>query len=311
MVQFKTFGARILILCALGWIEACPGAPAQPSALRSPRQNTYSSASNVVTWPLPKLTKSFRELRGLKPATSQEELPSLLDRVGKCVRAVWKNLPSTVAQEDIVSDRLGYSGLVVSTTHQRDDYFVMARSGGGETNFDEYRAASKGGRVLTDPSEKGLILTYGFAQMWVVFAPGNRARSDFRYLGRQRVNRQWTYVIAFAERPGDAPVKGEFGAGASAVKLIYQGIAWVADDDFHVVRLRSDLLTPHPEIKLDRLTTLITFGEVHFPTVSVPLWLPYRVIVTTIWGRTVYQNRHTYSDYRLFNVQSKILPVKP
>jgi hypothetical protein len=270
-----------------------------------------SKPLNVVTWPIPQLTRFYSQLLGLKPTAGQEGLPSLLDKLGRGVQAALKNLPSTVARENIVFDRLHYDGVVTSTLRQRYDYFVLAHTAGSITTLDEYRAVPNGVRDLADTSGAGFAPTRGFTEMWVVFSSVDQNRSDFRYLGRQHVDRQWTYVIAFRERPGEAVVSGDFANGTRSAELVFQGIAWISADDFHLVRLLTDLQSPYPEVGLDQLTTQITFGQVALATVPGPVWLPQEVVVTAVCKGSIFRNRHSYSDYRLFAVQSKILPAKP
>lgn len=75
--------------------------------------------------------------------------------------------------------------------------------------------------------------------------------------------------------------------------------------------MRTDLLAPRPEIGLDEQTTEITFGEVRFADVPIPLWLPRDVSVyikfTSAAPIQVFHNVHHYGDYRRFRVSTKIL----
>ena len=42
--------------------------------------------------------------------------------------------------------------------------------------------------------------------------------------------------------------------------MLLQGIAWIDQSDFRIVRLRTDLLAPQPEIQVQRQTASILFG---------------------------------------------------
>jgi hypothetical protein len=44
--------------------------------------------------------------------------------------------------------------------------------------------------------------------------------------------------------------------------MLTQGIAWIDKESFHIVRMRSDLLAPQPEIGLEEQTTKVDFSEV-------------------------------------------------
>jgi hypothetical protein len=74
---------------------------------------------------------------------------------------------------------------------------------------------------------------------------------------------------------------------------------------YQIRRLRTDLLRPLPLIHLNRQTTDISFKEVSFTDVKSDVWLPHQVAVTVDWNGRVYRNWHTYSDFKLFNVEAR------
>ena len=75
--------------------------------------------------------------------------------------------------------------------------------------------------------------------------------------------------------------------------------------------MREDLLAPRPDIRLENLTTKINFGEVDLPRAGASLWLPQEAVVEWEFNGTVVEERHLYSDYRLFAVKTRILPGAP
>jgi len=86
---------------------------------------------------------------------------------------------------------------------------------------------------------------------------------------------------------------------------MYQGFAWVDPQSHQILRMRTDLLAPRSDVRLPRQTTEIRFGEVHFDSYSQAFWLPREVLVTVEYERQIYRNRHLYSDYLVFLVESK------
>jgi hypothetical protein len=69
--------------------------------------------------------------------------------------------------------------------------------------------------------------------------------------------------------------------------------------------MRTDLLKPLPKVRLVRQTTEIHYGEVHFKQIPLAFWLPREVTVTVQWKGRVFRNSHRYSDFRLFNVETR------
>ncbi len=86
---------------------------------------------------------------------------------------------------------------------------------------------------------------------------------------------------------------------------LVQGVAWIDELSFQIVRLRTGLLAPPPGAGLKQQTTDIRFEEVRFEKLPAGLWLPHEVVVTMDWKGEIFRNRHRYSDFKLFSVETK------
>ena len=91
------------------------------------------------------------------------------------------------------------------------------------------------------------------------------------------------------------------------VPVFLQGLAWVDASDFHIWRLRTDLLSPPPEVSLHRLTADIQFKPTRVEEISSLISLPHEVKVTSVVRGSTTQETHSYSEYRLFRARSKIV----
>ena len=90
------------------------------------------------------------------------------------------------------------------------------------------------------------------------------------------------------------------------MEMLTQGILWVDKDNFQILRMRSDLLAPNKEIRLDRLTTDVTFGQVRLQDLPNSLWLPSDVDVYIDIGNEKFRNLHHYANYRRYRVAVKV-----
>jgi hypothetical protein len=116
-----------------------------------------------------------------------------------------------------------------------------------------------------------------------------------------------TYVLGFAQRPGEATFFVTMrGTGGSDVDMLTQGILWVDKNSFQIIRMRSDLPAPNSEIRLDQLTTDVTFNPVQLQDVPIPLWLPSDVDVSLEIDKQRFHNVHHYTNYRRYRVSVKI-----
>jgi hypothetical protein len=131
--------------------------------------------------------------------------------------------------------------------------------------------------------------------------------SRFRYLGQQQTDGHSTFVIGFAQVPGSVEAPGLFVADRESIPMLLQGVAWIDQADFRIVRLRTDLLAPQPEISVQKQTANIVFGAVRIAEIDSELWLP-RVVHVEMQSRgQVFEEQHEYSKYRLYKAKSKII----
>ena len=278
------------------------------------------------------LQRSVPELRGLKPDRDQEKLAALLDKVGAKTVDLARKTPNLISHEAVVESREGivenrqeFSYLILShpqgkTAVTLDEFRVDLRSGEKFQTDDGERAAASGSsdsspwadlarasqQFAASQAGRG-PQSQGFANMWIYFYPPNRPESTFRYLGEQKMDGRHALVLAFEQNPKAVRSPAKFRFDGKAIPIFFQGVAWVDPSDFRIIRLRTDLLLPVPEVSLSRLTAEIRFMEARIAEVATPLSLPREVVVTTeVRGLTLRDN-HKYSDYRLFRAHSKIV----
>jgi hypothetical protein len=274
-------------------------------------QSYYVNARPLLDYPLHDLLRAAPELQGLEPTGNQDELAFILDKAGKVTEDLLGSMPNLVSREDVTQQKLRSPGSVKD--HRRDefDYMILVHRQDANVTLDEYRAGPHGSPLEAQGLEEGFMLTRGFASAWLHFLPPIQPAARFRYLGQQTNGGLRCYVVAFAQKPGSATVTGTVVYEGVSVRILYQGIAWIDEASFRIVRLRTDLLAPRPDIGLERQTTELHFGETRLPQTVSPLWLPQEVVVTTDMNHQFFRNVHRYSGYRLFKVETKILPAPP
>jgi tetratricopeptide (TPR) repeat protein len=270
-----------------------------------------SGAKPVVKQTVDELLTAVPELQGLEPAKDQAELPAILQKTGERVESFFYDFRNTTSREDVREEQLRSTGKVKSFLNATYQYWLLGSSDYGRASLKEYRTAPEGKRQVKEASHEGLMLTEGFASVSHLLLPAYQKESDFVYLGRQREDGHDTQVLAFAQRPETSRLVGSFSDVEKNdwTLTLSQGIVWIDSETYQIVRLRTDLLYPIPKQHLDRMTTDIEYGEVHFNELARSVWLPHEVVVTVESRGKLRRNRHAYSGYRMFNVQSKILAV--
>jgi Tfp pilus assembly protein PilF len=248
---------------------------------------------------------------GLEPAKDQEQLSSILDGVGARILEMINNFPNTSSREAIHQEKLARKGGVSGTQNQEFRYLCLVPRETWGPGFIEYRADFDGNPALPKGLSEGFMLTSGFASAGLIFHPAYRSESTFRYLGRQKINGQNTFAVAFAQIPGKSHLFGSFQKGLTSETTFSQGLAWINPDTYQIIRLHTDLLAPLPELRLEKETLNVDFNEVRFNHPKQALWLPEQVTVTLDWNGRELRNTHEYSDFKIFNVEASEKIGKP
>ena len=265
----------------------------------------YEQARTVIDRPPEELIRSVPALEGLEPAESQQPLPSVLARVQRNVEKFFREMPNTVSVEEIHEESLNRKGEVKDFLDEKFQYLLLARPERSELGLREFRTPTVADAPQSAKLKSGYMRTSGFACTSLHLHPAYRAKVNLRLLGRQMIDKRRTWVIAFAQRPENALVLARFDAEGKSSPMLVQGVAWIDPESFQILRLYTDLLKPPPETHLTKQTTEIRYAEVGFKEVASSLWLPTEVTVTVQWKGRTFRNRHRYSDYMMFNVETE------
>ena len=264
--------------------------------------SAYRQGSPLIDAPLAELIKADPDLAGLEPAADQTQLGDLLEKVGASVDAFFRQFQNATSRERIREEQLNKSGRVTRTLEQKFQYLLLTQpTPNGLLSLDEYRTDQSGSLAGPVGLNDGFMLSAGFASVSLFFHPAYQSGSDFRYLGRARVNGTDCEVVGFAQVPSKAKMFERFNSPGSSVLVLHQGVAWIDPSEWRIVRLRTDLLEPSPKVRLLRETTEIHYSLVRFKGVEEPVSLPAGVAVTLRWKGKTFRNLHQYDDFKLFN----------
>jgi len=266
---------------------------------------TYARKDKTeVDQPIDYLQRTTPELRTLAPATDQSALAGILSAVGTNVENSFRNYPNTSSVEDIQQEKLSRRGKREGYLEKKFYYLCVTPQQSWGPGFSEFRNAVNGEAGQLAGLNDGYMLTSGFTSASLIFHPAYQAQSQFRYLGRQQMGGINAYVLAFAQVPAKSKLYGTFKSHNSLATTFTQGLVWIDPQTYQILRLRTDLLKPLPEVRLERQTTEIAYSEVRFKGVEGSFWLPKEVTVTVQWAGRSLRNEHEYSGFKVFNVAS-------
>ncbi|HEY6339694.1 MAG TPA: hypothetical protein VIW68_14470 [Candidatus Sulfotelmatobacter sp.] len=269
-----------------------------------------------------------RGLEHVELAQDQSQLAVLLDKIGAKTLENVRKTPDLISQEAVIL-KLGHT-----ETRRNFSFLILQhRLDPQSAVFDEYRVDLKNGEqietdfekiasldspapsppaasqltVLPAPPSESPTLSQGFVNQWLYFYPTNQSSSEFRYLGEEAVNGHQALVVAFAQKPASVRLPATFVSENTTYQIFVQGIAWIDPSDYRIMRLQTDLLSSAAGRRLRQLTVDTRFAEVRLAGVPSPLWMPRQARVTASIGTITLDERHTYTDYRLFRAHSKIV----
>ncbi len=317
----------------LALLMACAGLSARPQLQEPPaatavdgvseQKKLYADAHPYLNELLPKLKKMLPVLDGVKPVANQDQLPDILAKVGARAEELLHKVPNLVSDEEVrevigVESRknstyfglnsgsgAGHLFIMQSAKEQKFNFIILSHpSELGGSKLVEYRVTRDGTPIpegTTGPQFQGFVST------WIVFSPRNQRESRFRLLGEQKIDGHKTFAVAFAQIPGSVGYPGNILIDNRLTPLLLQGIAWVDQTDFRIVRLRTDILAPQPQIGLEKEAVNILFGKVHIEKLDLELWLPQEADAVMEAKGMLVQEGHKYSKYRLYAANSKII----
>jgi hypothetical protein len=308
MLSSRTFSPWFLLVT---FAVLCPSGFSQASADDS-KTPSEDLTNLLLVQPIDDLVRETPELQGLEPATTQEDLPSLLQKLGEHVAASFLTFSNTTSIERVKQERLRSNGTVLFGIERESDYVCLVPAGGANLGVEEYRSHSKITHpVSADGKGETFVLTTGFTSTPLVFHPLNQPESTFRYLGRQHLNGHEELVLAYAQRADATRLTCKFRKGDRSVEARTCGIAWADPGTYRISRMQTNLLHAYPAMRLERVTTDIRFADVRFEYQQASLWLPSEVVVMVKWDGKLSRNSHEYSKFQLFTADSTERHRKP
>ena len=199
--------------------------------------------------------------------------------------------------------------LVTETPWKDFDYLmVVHRSDDGTALLEESRTDIKSPTGKRLKREEKILHGTGFEYLWLLLGGLNSAESDYRLLGQQKMYGHETYVVGFAQAPTRVKLPGQLTLSGQTYPLLYQGVAWIDESTFKIVRLRTDLLAPLPAIQLERFSADLRFEQVDIAGLNLSLWLPWQVELIWTQAGQMSGELHLYSKYSMSHATARILP---
>jgi hypothetical protein len=272
------------------------------------------------------LDEGLNATDGTTAAPAGDRTTTILNRTSSVTAEMLHRIPNLIAKEDVQQTivpaglrlvNMGgnwpqFAGESLNGTHHHNsvyNYRIVPKGNAGRDDaLNEFRTDNHDHPIADPDKDPDSPRSTGFATSWLFFVPGNPPESRFRYLGQQKVGNHETYVVAFAQIPGRTHMDTVVHTPTGGCATYSQGLAWIDQSTYRIVRMQTDLLYPIASLQMDRLSSVLNYGEVKIKALDLTLWLPSDVETTWTSGNRAGDEIHKYSNYRLFVSTMTILP---
>lgn len=227
-------------------------------------------------------------------------LPQVVSGVGRRMKELVDNLQKFDATEHMENFPVDSKGARGKADERTFDYIVNVKVSQGQVaGLEEYRNGSLDPKLFPDK-----FATTGLPTMALAFHPAIVSEFDLTCEGLGQLDGHPAWQVHFAQRPDRPNRLRSYEIEKINYPVALKGRVWIDAATFQIRHFESELIDPVTEIGLTEERIAIDYGPVEFRGRTEQLWLP--LFAELYWergARRLYR-RHTYSNFKLFEVAS-------
>lgn len=240
------------------------------------------------------------------PAAHAANPPSqaLLDQTAKHVSDFLDQFSQVKCTEHVLQEKVTDNGHVEFKDQSDYDYLVILANTGGELTLDESRYEDKDAQHAKNKKKIPLLITNGFATLFLVFHPYYQDSFEFTDEGEEIVAGHPAVKIGFRHIAGTrSPMALALRGRDYPVELA--GMAWVDKKSGNLLRAVADIPGGMDDVGLHSMHGEVKYSAVTFKGSSTPWWMPNGATIEVETRRQHWRNTHRFSDYKRFSVDTE------
>ncbi|MGB8541816.1 MAG: hypothetical protein WCD49_09290 [Candidatus Acidiferrales bacterium] len=285
------------ILClALGLFATVLNAPANSG-------HKKENKKSELHWNPPQVDAPLTSISATPPC----QIANVLKQAGDRAEELITHLQNFDAQEQLRYEQTDDLGVPEMSTSARFDYLVDFGEKSDTPKVHETRVLLSGAENV----DLGSILDRGLPALALIFNPSLQGDYDMRCEGLTVWNDQPAWVVYFRQSKDKRPRTFGVRTASQVVPVRLKGRAWIATASGQVMHLETNLVDGVPRIGMRGNAVSVDYAPVKFHSQDVEMWLPQSAIAYIDYGNRRTIVMHTFSDFRLFSVQTQQVIEKP
>lgn len=225
---------------------------------------------------------------------------TVIEKTGAQVKELVSDVSRIAAIEHLLHEQRDEMGDAITRETRNFNYVAsISEATPGFVAVDEYRAEHLG--IADFPDQ---ISSSGFATLALVFHPNMRDNFEMVCEGLGELRGHATWLVHFRQRDDRPARMHDYRVGGDLYSLRLKGRAWITTDQFHIIRIESELVNPIPQIRLAGEHQVVEYGPVPFTKRNIQLWLPQSAEIYLDFRRHRYYRKHSFDHYMLFSVDA-------
>jgi len=235
-------------------------------------------------------------------AETSSDLQGIIARANAQILKLLDQFSNLKCTELVKQEKLRPDGKTERKEESSYDYLVILTNDGGELTLNESRMALR--QVKTDRKNTPMLLSNGFATMFLVFHPYYAESFRFRITGSAIDDNRTLVKVSFEHNPGTRSVAALALRGRE-YPLELSGEAWIDPQTGVITRIQATVGDTLQDIGLKSLQSEVEFSPAPLHELSGTYWLPTLATVDVETPRQHWRNTHRFTDYRLFSVSTE------
>lgn len=242
-------------------------------------------------------------LMATSAVAESNSLQELIGRANDQVAKFVEQFSDVKCTEHVVQEKFKADGKVELKDESTYDYLVILTNTGGEISLDESRLAVHEEKKEQKKKSVSMLVSNGFATLFLVFHPYYSSGFDFTDLGEDTVAGHKFHKVEFKHIPGMRS-PAALALRGREYPLDLAGVAWIDPATGIIGKIDAGLASSMEDIGLKSMRSEVQFQPVPFKNAKDVYWFPARASVEVETPRQHWRNTHNFTDYKQFSVST-------